>query len=192
MSFQFVAIGTSLGGFRALQIVLGGLPRDLPLPVAVVQHRSPDDSDALASLLASYTQMPVTEIEDKDSIQSGHIYICPSNYHVLVDGAHFALSTDAPVLHARPSIDLFFESAADSFADEVIGILLTGMSKDGTAGLKRIKQRGGYAVVQDPAAAEGRIMPEAAIGSVAVDRILALGDIAPLLVELCAGQRTEV
>ena len=192
MSFQFVAIGTSLGGFRALQIVLGGLPRDLPLPVAVVQHRSPDDSDALASLLASYTQMPVTEIEDKEPIQSGHIYICPSNYHVLVDGGHFALSTDAPVLHARPSIDMFFESAADSFADRVIGILLTGMSKDGTAGLKRIKQRGGYAVVQDPAGAEGRMMPEAAIGSVAVDRILALGDIAPLLVELCAGQRTEV
>jgi len=102
------------------------------------------------------------------------------------------LSTDAPVLHARPSIDMFFESAADSFADGVIGILLTGMSKDGTAGLKRIKQRGGYAVVQDPAGAEGRMMPEAAIGSVAVDRILALGDIAPLLVELCAGQRTEV
>ena len=192
MTFQFVAIGTSLGGFRALQIVLGGLPRDLPLPVAVVQHRSPDDSDALAGLLASYTQMPVTEIEDKDPIRSGHIYICPSNYHVLVDGVHFALSTDAPVLHARPSIDMFFESAADSFADGVIGILLTGMSKDGTAGLKRIKQRGGYAVVQDPAAAEGRLMPEAAIGSVAVDRILALGDIAPLLVELCAGQRTEV
>jgi len=192
MTFQFVAIGTSLGGFRALQIVLGGLPRDLPLPVAVVQHRSPDDSDALAGLLAGYTQMPVTEIEDKDPIRSGHIYICPSNYHVLVDGVHFALSTDAPVLHARPSIDMFFESAADSFADGVIGILLTGMSKDGTAGLKRIKQRGGYAVVQDPAAAEGRLMPEAAIGSVAVDRILALGDIAPLLVELCAGQRTEV
>jgi len=192
MTFQFVAIGTSLGGFRALQIVLGGLPRDLPLPVAVVQHRSPDDSDALAGLLAGYTQMPVTEIEDKDPIRSGHIYICPSNYHVLVDGVHFALSTDAPVLHARPSIDMFFESAADSFADGVIGILLTGMSKDGTAGLKRIKQRGGYAVVQDPAGAEGRMMPEAAIGSVAVDRILALGDIAPLLVELCAGQRTEV
>jgi two-component system chemotaxis response regulator CheB len=192
MTFQFVAIGTSLGGFDALQIVLGGLPKDFPLPVGVVQHRSPDDSQALASLLADCAKMPVTEIEDKDPIQSGQIYICPSNYHVLVDRAHFALSTDAPVLHARPSIDMFFESAADSFADGVIGILLTGMSKDGTAGLKRIKQSGGYVVVQDPAAAEGRVMPESAIGSVPTDRILSLGDIAPLLVELCAGQRTEV
>src|SRR5437773_9729754 len=108
----------------------------------------------------------------------------------MVDGNHFALSTDAPVLHARPSIDILFESAAESFRDGVIGVLLTGMSKDGTAGLRRIKESGGYAVVQDPAGAEGRLMPGAAIDAVAVDKILPLEEIAGFLTALCAGQRT--
>ena len=83
-------------------------------------------------------------------------------------------------------------NAAESFRESVIGILLTGMSKDGTAGLKKIKEFGGYAVVQDPAAAEGNVMPEAAIASVAVDKILPLDEIAPFITALCAGQRTEV
>src|SRR5262245_46455679 len=192
MSFEFVAVGTSLGGFQALQIVLGGLPKDFPLPVGVVQHRRYDDCEELAPMLGNYTELTVSEIEDKDSMQAGRVYICPANYHLLVEREHFGLSTDPPVLHARPSIDVFFESAAQAFGDGAIGVLLTGMSKDGAAGLKRIKEHGGYVVVQDPSAAEGHIMPEAAIASVCVDRVLPLHEIAPFLVELCAGQRTRV
>ena len=191
MVFQFVAVGTSLGGFHALTTVLGALSKDFPVPIAVVQHRSPEDSDALAPLLASQMKLKVVEIDDKVPIQEGNIYVCPSNYHLLVDGKHFALSTDAPVLHARPSIDVFFESAAEAFHEGVIGVLLTGMSKDGTSGLRKIKEQGGYVVVQDPAAAEGRIMPKTAIDSVEVDKILPLEEIAPLLTALCAGQGTE-
>jgi two-component system chemotaxis response regulator CheB len=87
---------------------------------------------------------------------------------------------------------VLFETAAEMFHEGVVGVLLTGMSKDGTAGLNRIKELGGYAIVQDPTAAEGYIMPKAAIDSVAVDRILPLEEIAPFLTTLCAGQRTEV
>jgi len=192
MAFRFIAVGTSLGGFDALKTVLGGLPKDFTLPIAVVQHRSNEDSEALAPLLANYAHMPVLEVDDKEMINEGHIYICPSNYHLLVDGDHFALSTGAPVLYARPSIDLFFETAAESFREGVVGLLLTGMSKDGTAGLRKIKQNGGYAVVQDPAAAEGQVMPEAAIAAGSVDNVLPLEDIAPFLAALCAGQRTRV
>lgn len=192
MAFQFVAVGTSLGGFHALTKVLGGLSRDFPLPIAVVQHRSHEDSDGFAPLLGNHMQLPVVEVEDKEEIKDGHIYVCPSNYHLLVEEGQFALSTDAPVLYARPSIDVLFESAAEAFREGVIGVLLTGMSKDGTAGLKRIKEVGGYAVVQDPAAAEGHVMPKAAIDSVAVDRVLPLDEIAPFLAALCAGQRTGV
>jgi two-component system, chemotaxis family, protein-glutamate methylesterase/glutaminase len=192
MAFQFVAVGTSLGGFDALKTVLGALPEHFPLAIGIVQHRSNEDSGALAPLLANYTPMPVLEVDDKEMINQGHIYICPSNYHLLIDGDHFALSADAAVLHARPSIDLFFESAAESFRDSVIGLLLTGMSKDGAAGLRKIKEAGGYAVVQDPAEAEGHVMPQAAIASGPVDEILALRDIAPHLIALCAGQRTHV
>src|SRR5262245_55826953 len=127
MAFRFVAIGTSLGGLDALKIVLGTLPQDFPLPIGVVQHRSNEDSEAFAPFLANYTQMPVLEVDDKEMINEGHIYICPSNYHLLIDGKNFALSIDAPVLNARPSIDLFFESAANSFHEGLIGVLLTGM-----------------------------------------------------------------
>jgi two-component system, chemotaxis family, protein-glutamate methylesterase/glutaminase len=192
MPFQFVAVGTSFGGFHALKTVLGGLRNDFPLPIGVVQHRSHADSDAFAPLLANHTPLPVLEVEDKEPIREGYVYVCPPNYHLLVDGDHFALSTDAPVFHARPSIDVLFESAADSLQEGVIGVLLTGMSKDGAAGLRRIKENGGYVMVQDPSAAAGRIMPKAAIASVVVDKILPLEEIAPSLTALCVGQRTVV
>jgi two-component system chemotaxis response regulator CheB len=192
MAFQFIVMGASLGGLNALTTVLGGLPKDFPLPIAVVQHRSIEDSESFAPFLGSRTRLPVVEVDDKETIREGHVYICPSNYHLAVEGDHFALSTDGPVMCARPSIDVLFESAADAFRESVIGVLLTGMSKDGTAGLQRIKEVGGYVVVQDPWAAEGQVMPKAAIDSVAVDKILPLEDIACFLATLCAGQRTEV
>ena len=112
MAFHIVAVGTSLGGFQALKTVLGALPKDFAVPIGVVQHRSYEDSEPFAPLLATHTNLPVVEVDDKEEIKEGHIYVCPSNYHLLVDGDHFALSTDAPILHARPSIDVFFQSAA--------------------------------------------------------------------------------
>jgi two-component system chemotaxis response regulator CheB len=186
-----VVVGTSLGGFHALNTVLGALPKEFPLPIAVVQHRSFDDPDLLAPLLSTYVQMPVIEIEDKEPIKASRIFIGPANYHVLIDNDHFALSTDAPVLYARPSIDTLFESAADAMGEGVIGVLLTGMSRDGTAGLKRIRERGGCGIVQDPNSAEGRVMPQAAIASAAADKILPLEEIAPVLMELSVGQKVK-
>jgi two-component system, chemotaxis family, protein-glutamate methylesterase/glutaminase len=189
MSFQIITIGTSLGGFYALKTLLGVLPQNFRLPVAVVQHRSAEESDIFAPLLASHLRLPVFEVEDKQEIEGSRIYVCPANYHLLVEPSHFALSTDAPVLHARPAIDVLFESAADSFGEGVVGILLTGMSRDGSAGLRKIKEKGGYTVVQDPSTAEGRTMPQSAISSMAVDRILPIDEIGPFILELCAGQR---
>ena len=191
MGCEIVVIGTSLGGFQALQVALGDLPEDFPLPIAVIQHRSPDDSGMLAPLLGTHVHLRVVEIEDKQPISPGQIFIGPSNYHVLIDSRHFALSTDAPVLHARPSIDVLFESAAESLGEGVLGVLLTGMSQDGVAGLKRIKECGGFTLVQDPATAEGRIMPEAAIESAVADKILPLEKIAAFLLDLFVDQRMK-
>src|SRR5262249_38103753 len=174
MSFQVAVVGTSLGGFHALQTVLGDLPRDFPLPVVVVQHRSFEETQLFVPLLAKCVQLPVVEAEDKQPIRPGHIYVGPSNYHLLVDGTHLALSTEPPVMLARPSIDVLFESAADNVREGLLGVLLTGMSRDGTAGLKRIKQHGGFTVVQDPVTAEGRLMPEAAIAGDVANKILPL------------------
>jgi two-component system chemotaxis response regulator CheB len=186
--FEMVAVGTSLGGFEALKEVLGNLPQDFPAPIAIVQHRSSEDSETLLRLLAAHTRLPIFEVEDKDDIVSGCVYLSPANYHLIVERGRFALSADGPVMYARPSIDVLFESVADAFGPRAIGVLLTGMSRDGTAGLLRIKERGGVVVVQDPASADGPTMPRSAIASVAVDRVLPLQEIAPFLVELCVPQ----
>ena len=189
--FHMIAVGTSLGGFEALKTMLGGLPEDFPAAIAVVQHRSGQDSEGMLGLMEPYVRLPLVEVEDKEEIRGGYVYVCPPNYHLVAERDYFALSADSPVLHARPSIDVLFESVAESFGERAIGVLLTGMSRDGTAGLAKIKEFGGFAVVQDPASAEGQTMPESAIASVAIDKVLPLAEIAPFLVELCAGQRSR-
>ena len=176
-----VVIGCSLGGYTALKTILGALPRDYPLPVAIVQHRGVDHVELLAPALQELTGLPVREAEDKEPIIPGCVYVAPADYHLLVDVGRFALSTDAKVLSARPSIDVLFESAADAYLDRVIAVVLTGASKDGTVGAQRVKQKGGIVVAQDPGSAECRVMPQSVVQSVAVDRILPLEAIASFL-----------
>src|SRR5215212_4683664 len=165
MGYGLIVVGASLGGFHALETLLGGLPRDFPLPVAVVQHRSSDSDELLATLLRRSSRLPIVEVEDKHSITPGEIYIAPANYHLLVEEGHFALSTEGPVQFARPSIDVLFESAADAYRDKVVAVLLSGSNSDGARGMARIKEYGGLAIVQDPASAESSRMPEAAIAA---------------------------
>ena len=174
---DIVVVGTSLGGLAALEILLSGLPAEFPLPVAIVQHRGMDSDETLMLLLQVHCALPVSEPDDKDPIEPGRIYLAPPGYHLLVDRGSFALSMDAKVCYARPSIDVLFESAAEAYKERVIGVVLTGASRDGSEGLARIKGRGGLAVVQDPKGAEAPTMPEAAIAKVKVDRILPLPQI---------------
>lgn len=183
--YAMVVIGTSLGGLRALQVLLAGLPKDFPLPVAIAQHRHKNSDETLSLFLQQHCVLPVTEAEDKEAILPGRVYLAPADYHLLVEGDRFALSTEAPVCYARPSIDVLFESAADSYGEKAIGAILTGASSDGSQGLLQIKRRGGLAVVQEPTTAEAKTMPNAAIAAVAVDWIVPLGEIAPLIVKLC-------
>lgn len=180
---RVVVIGTSLGGMRALEIILRGLEADFPLPIAVVQHRSADGDhpSQLARLLQLHCALPVFEANDKQPLTGGHVYLAPPDYHLLVDDGRFALSIDDRVCHARPSIDVLFESAADSYREGVLGVVLTGASADGAHGAQCIKRRGGSVVAQDPRTAESPIMPEAAIKSGAVERVLPLAEIAPFL-----------
>lgn len=184
MSFKIVVIGTSLGGLSALQTVLGDLPSNFQLPIAIVQHRHRDSDDTLKAMIQQFVALPVREVEDKDEMVSGTVYLAPADYHLLVEPGYFALSTDEPVSYARPSIDVLFESAADIYGEQVIGVILTGANQDGMQGLKKIKARGGKTIVQEPSTAASPIMPAAAISAVAVDWILSLYEIAPLLVNL--------
>ena len=191
MAFNLIVVGTSWGGLRALEVLLSGLPKQFSVPIVIVQHRHKDSDNTLTLFLQRHSALPVEEAEDKAAIVPGCVYLAPADYHLLVERRdsvaypYFSLSTEAPVLYARPSIDVLFESAADAYAEEVIGLILTGASQDGARGLAKIKARGGLAVVQAPATAESPIMPEAAMAAVSVDRLLPLPDIAPCLVDLC-------
>ena len=182
MSYELIAVGASWGGLKAVSAILSALPEDLDAAVVVAQHRGADTLDGgLASILDMRTKLKVRDVDDKEPIEPGHVYLAPPDYHLLVDDRHFALSTDAPVRFARPSIDVLFESAAEAYGDRAIGVILTGANDDGAAGLARIKERGGVAIVQDPAEAERHEMPRAAMAATVADAILPLTEIGPFL-----------
>ena len=182
---SLVVIGASMGGLEALEVILGGLPKDFPLPVVIVQHRGKDADDSLRALLQHRCALTVCEPEDKEELVSGRVYIAPADYHLLVEKGSLALSTEAPVNHARPSVDVLFDSAADAYGSQVVGVILTGRGQDGARGALRVKQRGGFVIVQDPATAEARAMPDCAMAATKVDNILPLPEIAAFLASLC-------
>ncbi len=187
MMYEVIVIGASWGGLQALGTLLEGIPQELEQAIVVAQHRSPDASRGmLESLLQRHIERPVSEPGDKDLIEHGHVYIAPPDYHLLVDGGRFALSVDARVQWARPSIDVLFESVADGYREHAIGIVLTGANEDGAAGLAAIKQNGGVAIVQDPRTASNRVMPDAALAASETDAVLPLEEIGHFLVGLCS------
>jgi two-component system chemotaxis response regulator CheB len=184
--YEVIAIGASWGGLQALGTLLEGIPREVDQAIVVAQHRSPEASrGVLESLLQRHVERPVTEPDDKELIQPGHVYVAPPDYHLLVDDGRFALSIEARVQYARPSIDVLFESVADGYRERAIGIVLTGANTDGAAGLAAIKRNGGVAIVQDPDTASRRTMPDAALAASAADAVLPLEEIGHFLYGLC-------
>jgi two-component system chemotaxis response regulator CheB len=186
VSYSVVAIGTSWGGLAALTRLLGGLPADFGIPIAVVQHRSNDSERLLSQLLQDATDLRVCEIEDKDELAPGTVHLAPANYHVLIEEGYASLSVEEPVRFSRPSIDVMFTSAADTYRSAAIGIVLTGANEDGARGLAQIVSRGGRALVQDPKTAEIPIMPAAAIRAVPTAEVLKLNAMVSRLIELAA------
>lgn len=182
MSARFVAIGASLGGLRALAVVLGGLPKGFPGAIAVVQHRASAGTDDLVAALQRECALPILEADDKLAIEPGHVYVAPAGYHMLVDEDAFALSIDAPVNYARPSVDVLFETAAQIYRDRAVAVVLSGASQDGARGAVAVRRAGGHVVVQDPATAESRIMPASALALVDADATLSVDRIAAWLV----------
>jgi two-component system, chemotaxis family, protein-glutamate methylesterase/glutaminase len=166
--------------------VLSDISDELDQPIVIAQHRHPDSLEGtFAQLLQTQTSRVVQDAEDKLPIESRHVYVAPPNYHLLVERGSLALSVDEQVQHARPSIDVLFESAAHAYAEAVIGIILTGANEDGAQGLAQIKRRGGVAVIQDPAGAVRRSMPDAAIAATIADAVLPLEEIGKFVYGLC-------
>jgi two-component system, chemotaxis family, protein-glutamate methylesterase/glutaminase len=177
VAYAIVVVGTSWGGLAALRELIHGLPETLTLPIVVVQHRHKESDSLLATLLQDRTPLGVCEVEDKAPMEPGNIYVAPADYHLLVEDGHFSLSTDDPVRFSRPSIDVTMQSAADTYGERAVGIVLTGANADGANGLKRIFDRGGLALVQTPATAESPTMPAAALSQVPQALVMTLAEI---------------
>jgi two-component system, chemotaxis family, protein-glutamate methylesterase/glutaminase len=188
MSYEVIAIGASWGGLYAVSTLLDGLSAEVEATIVVAQHRGPDTHrGALEGILRRGASRPVSEPDDKERLEQGRVYVAPADYHLLVENGHFALSTEARVQFARPSIDVLFESVAEAYRERAIGIVLTGANEDGARGLAAIKARGGVAIVQDPGTAQRRSMPDAAIAAAEADAILPLEEIPRFLHGLCCG-----
>ena len=177
-----IIIGASAGCLGALSKILPTLPAGYPYPIMVVIHLPSDKDSIMANLLNQKCALDVHEADDKEPLFPGHIYIAPPNYHMLIeDDEIFALSVDDEVLFSRPSINVSFESAADTFGERLVGIILTGGNNDGAAGLASIAAQGGDTIVQDPAEAYAAAMPEYAIAACPQAKIMNLYNIAEYL-----------
>ena len=186
MNYELICVGASWGGVTAVGRMLDDLSDEIDQPIVVVQHRGVSRADGgLADVLQHHTRRVVRDAHDKDPIERNRVYLAPADYHLLVERGWLSLSTDERVNFARPSLDVLFDSAADAYGPAVIGVVLTGANDDGAAGLARIKERGGVAVIQDPADSEKRAMPDAAIAATTADAVLPLEEIPRFLYGLC-------
>lgn len=179
---QAVVIGASAGAVEAISTLLCLLPQDFPLPIMIVVHLPSDKKSVLAEVLQVKTRLKVYEVEDKMPIAAGTVYICPPDYHLLVENnGHLSLTTEEPVLYSRPSIDVLFETAADVYENALIGVVLSGANQDGAFGLKTIMDAGGIGLVQHPKNAYASAMPLAALKACPQAQALSLQDISSYL-----------
>ncbi len=183
--YKVVVIGASTGGLTAIKAILSVLQSEFALAVIIVMHRHKDSDGYLEQLLDNECKMHVKQADEKEEIKAGEVYVAPPNYHLLIeDDGTFAISVEGAVNYARPSVDVVFESAAEVYGERLIGVVLTGANKDGSLGLKKIKEAGGLAIVQTPETSEAVDMPSAAIAAVNPDYVLPLDEIGLLLRKL--------
>jgi two-component system chemotaxis response regulator CheB len=186
-AYDVVALAASAGGLTAFSLVLSGLPAGFPAAIAIVQHLDPRHRSLMADILSRRTALSVREACEGDHLAPGVVFIAPPNRHLLVnpDGS-LSLSQSELVHFVRPSADLLFESAAASYKDRSIAVVLTGTGSDGSMGVQAIKKMGGTVIVQDEASSEFTGMPTSALQTGAADFVLPLSEIAPALVRLVA------
>jgi two-component system, chemotaxis family, protein-glutamate methylesterase/glutaminase len=182
---EAVVIGASAGGVEGLAMLLPALPKTLSAAVFVVLHLPRERPSLLSEIYAPKCSAPVKEAEDKEPVQPGTVYFAPPDYHLLLErGPHLALSVDEPVHFSRPSVDVLFESAADVYGQRLLGIILTGASEDGAAGLEAVRHAGGLTVVQEPEGSYESQMAISALKRGPADYVLPLARIAELFASL--------
>jgi len=183
--FEIVAFAASAGGLNALSQVLASIPKEFPASIVVVQHLDPRHRSLMADILAKRTAIPVKEAAEGDVLEPGTVYVAPPDRHLLVnpDGT-LSLSQSELVHFVRPSADLLFESAAASFRERAIAVVLSGSGSDGSMGVRAIKKMGGTVIAQDPGTSQFSGMPQAALATGDVDFVLPLEDLAHAILTL--------
>lgn len=172
-AYTVLVVGGSAGSFPLVSKFLEALPANFPLPVLMCLHRLKDKREGFKEALEVKSSLPVKEPVDKEAIEPGVVYVAPANYHMLVEeGGRISLSTTELVQYSRPSIDVLFESVADVYGANALGLLYSGANRDGALGMMRMKAKGAYLVVQDPDDSPMRTMPESAIAATEVDLVL--------------------
>jgi two-component system chemotaxis response regulator CheB len=186
-SFPVIAMAASVGGLKALSIILGSLPPDFPAAIAIVMHIAPDHKSLLAEILKCRTHLQVSQAHTGDVLAPSKVFIAPPNHHLfVVKGDRLKLSSShAEKIHfARPSAEPLFASVAEIYGKNAIAVVLTGGDGDGSFGVKIIKDKGGMVIAQDRPTSENFSMPETSIKTGEVDYILPLDHIAPMLIAL--------
>lgn len=187
---DIIVVGASAGGVEALTALARDLPADLPAAVFLVLHLPTDATSALPQILNRRDGRRAAHARDGEAIEHGRIYVAPPDTHLLVKRGCVRVTRGPRENGHRPAVDPLFRTAAHAYGERVVGVVLSGSLDDGTAGLAAIKQCGGTAIVQDPKDALYSGMPRSAIENVAIDHVLPLAEIAPLLVRL-AGEPVE-
>lgn len=167
-----VVIGGSAGSFQVVTKILASLPKQYPLPIFMCLHRLKHVRSGFVEALSIKSVLPVVEPNDKDVIKPGIVYLAPANYHMYVEpDKRFSMSTEEPVNHSRPAIDLTFVTTAVAYKQKLAGVILSGANKDGAFGLKAVKDYGGVAIVQDPKESQVDTMPVSSMNATAVDHV---------------------
>ena len=183
--YKAVVIGGSAGSFQGVTKILSQLPPDFDLPIIMCLHRLKHVRNGFVEALCIKSIRPVSEPTDKESIKKGGIYLAPANYHLSVElGNSFSLSTEEMINNSRPAIDVTLETAAYVYRQKLVGILLSGANRDGAMGMKKIKDRGGLTIVQEPSECMIDTMPSAALQLTQIDYVLKVDEIVKFLSEL--------
>jgi two-component system, chemotaxis family, CheB/CheR fusion protein len=184
-SSHLVVVGSSAGGIEALGVLVSGLPVSFPAPIVLAQHLDPNRPSQLSGILERRSSMPVITVTEEKKLQPGHIYVVPSNRHVVIRDGTVGLEEDHGD-RPRPSIDLLLSTAARSYGERLIAVILTGSGSDGAEGAVEVKEAGGCVVIQNPRTAAHPSMP-AALPPTAVDHVVDLEQIAPLIQDILRG-----
>ena len=175
--FFLVGVGASAGGVAACKSFFANVTPGSGMAYVVVMHLSKDHESHLAEILQNVTALPVVQVGGTVKVEPDHVYVIPPSNYLVMDDGHIRLTEPQRVRGQRLQIDLFFRTLAEAYGPEAVAVVLSGSGSDGTLGMQRVKENGGFTVVQDPAEAEYDAMPRSALKTGLIDLVLPVAEI---------------